>query len=522
LADAVVRAKATGYETATDETGRFQLTGLPADAAVFVTAWSPGYYINGVEGVRPGDTDVEITLLSHHDTDNSDYDWLPSMRAAGEGENQGCTECHSREGTDLSFPLPVDEWLLDAHSQSAVNQRFLTMYAGTDVEGNQSPPTHFVYSRDYGSLPLRPDPSQPYYGPGYKLDFPDTAGNCGACHTPAAAIDSPYSVDPTTVSGVAAEGIPCDFCHKVWDVRLDPASGLPQDNMPGVLSYEFRRPPEGHQFFAGPLDDVAPGEDTLTPIQRQSQWCGPCHRGIFWNTVVYDSFGEWLASPYSDPESGRTCQDCHMPPLGVTYFARPDQGGVERDSQTIFSHLMPGASSADLLQAAVSMDASATRSGDGLAVSVTLVNDQTGHHVPTDSPLRQMILLVQTQGPGGITLSQMTGPTIPEYGGLGDPDQGYYAGLPGVIYAKLLMELWTEISPTGAYWNPTQIVSDNRLAAFEKDTNTFTFDASGIPEADEITVTVSLLYRRAFKELMDQKGWDVSDIVMEYERLQVP
>jgi hypothetical protein len=30
-----------------------------------------------------------------------------------------------------------------------------------------------------------------------------------------------------------------------------------------------------------------------------------------------------------------------------------------------------------------------------------------------------------------------------------------------------------------------------------------------------VTVEVTLLFRRAFKELMDQKGWDTPDIVME-------
>ena len=29
-----------------------------------------------------------------------------------------------------------------------------------------------------------------------------------------------------------------------------------------------------------------------------------------------------------------------------------------------------------------------------------------------------------------------------------------------------------------------------------------------------ITIGVRLLFRRAYKELMDQKGWDVPDIVM--------
>jgi len=100
---------------------------------------------------------------------------------------------------------------------------------------------------------------------------------------------------------------------------------------------------------ARPLDDVAPGEDTYTPIQRQSQFCAPCHSAVFWDTVIYDSFGEWLESPYSDPETGRTCQDCHMPPLGVTHFALPEAGGQERDPSTIYSHRLPGASDEELL-----------------------------------------------------------------------------------------------------------------------------------------------------------------------------
>ena len=165
------------------------------------------------------------------------------------------------------------------------------MYSGTDVHGNQSPPTRYGFNRDYGSFPLRPDLNQPYYGPGYKLDFSETDGNCAACHTPAASVNAPYGVNPTTVTGVAAEGVPCDFCHKVWDVRLAPATGLPYANMPGVLSFEFRRPPEGHQFFAGPYDDVAPGEDTYSALQTESRFCAPCHFGVFWETVVYNSFG---------------------------------------------------------------------------------------------------------------------------------------------------------------------------------------------------------------------------------------
>jgi hypothetical protein len=414
----------------------------------------------------------------------------------------------------------VDEWLLDAHSQSAVNPRFLTMYLGTDLNGNKSPVTRFASNRDYGKFPLRSDPDQPYYGPEYKLDFPETMGNCAACHTPSASINNPYSVNPTTVTGVAAEGIPCDFCHKVWDVRIDPSSGLPYPNMPGVLSFEFRRPPEGHQFFAGPLDDVAPGEDTFSPLQRESQICAPCHFGVFWDVVVYNSFGEWLESPYSDPEIGQTCQDCHMPPLGVETFALPDQGGLSRDPNTIFSHRMPGAGDKELLRNAVTLDTDTQILGDTLTVTVTITNDKTGHHVPTDSPMRQLILLLDVIDTNGISLPQIDGPTIPDWGGVGDPAEGHYSQLPGTAYAKILMELWTEITPSGSYWNPTQIISDNRIPAFGVDITVYTFETTGLPKPQDITIAVKLFFRRAFITLMEQKGWDVPDILMD-ERVSI-
>lgn len=81
------------------------------------------------------------------------------------------------------------------------------------------------------------------------------------------------------------------------------------------------------------------------------------------------------------------------------------------------------------------------------------------------------------------------------------------------------MELWTEIAPTGAYWNPTRIVSDNRIPAMGSDTSTFVFAA---PAEGPAIIEVRLLFRRAFIELMDQKGWDVPDIVMEQETLRLP
>jgi len=38
--------------------------------------------------------------------------------------------------------------------------------------------------------------------------------------------------------------------------------------------------------------------------------------------------------------------------------------------------------------------------------------------------------------------------------------------VPDTAYARILQALWTEISPSGATWNPTRVLSDNRIAAF--------------------------------------------------------
>lgn len=512
LSGATVRIQTTMNQTLSDELGRFVLTGLEVGKPVTVSAWKDGYYCANAVAVMPPTTNVLIRMRQVQKDDNPDYQWISPT-----GDNS-CYSCKS---------AVTQVWLdNDAHGKSATNIRFLTLYNGTDVNGNQSPPTRYGINRDYGRIPLRPDLTQPYYGPGYKLDFPDSSGNCAACHLPGAAVDAPYDTDPNTISGVNKFGIHCDYCHKVADVNLDPATGLPYQNMPGVLSQDIRRPfpedKERYQLFFGSFDDDnVPMEDTYLPLIKESQWCAACHYGVFWDTVVYNSFGEWLASPYSDPVSGKTCQQCHMPAptqlngKALTNVA-PGKGGVERDPQTIPAHTFPGASSTELLQNAVSMNVALTQSEEKITVTVTIINDKTGHHVPSDSPLREMVLLIQAQNSDGDLLAQVDGPVIPGYGGVGDRSKGYYATLPGKIYAKILVELWTEISPTAAYWNPTRIASDNRLAAFAADTSTYTFAA---PQDGKVSVDVKLLYRRAFKELMDQKGWDTPDIIMEEAHL---
>ena len=513
VAGAIVRIQGTAISAVSRSDGTFVIDGVDGETEVHLTGWAPGYYIGRSDVVHAGSEAVEIALARHHITDDPTYRWILVDQSTGEDEGRGCAHCHSRSGTDLAFDLPVDEWRRDAHSRSGTNPRFLSMYFGTDLDGNQSPITRYRMSREYGPSPIRPDPEDPYFGPGYRLDFPNTTGNCAACHMPMAAVEAPYGTDPSAAGEFGAEGIGCDFCHKIWRVRVDSRTGLPFPNTPGVLSFDLLRPGPGHQLFIGPLDDVAPGEDTYSALQRESALCAPCHFATFWSTVVYGSYSEWLDSPYSDPVTGQTCQDCHMPNVGGDLFARPEAGGLVRDPAQIRSHLMPGAADAELLRNTVEMTASARLTNDTFEVDVAITNVGAGHYVPTDSPLRHLILVVRAVSAKGKPLELLAGERVPAWGGTGEPRDGAYAGLPGTIYARVLEELSTHEAPTAAYWNPTRVESDTRIAPLATATSSYTFEVSD-PGNDVVEIDVVLFYRRAFRSLMELKGWDVPDVVM--------
>jgi hypothetical protein len=526
VAGATVRVQLTENYTMTATNGSFTLSNLTITQPVTVTAWANGYY-NGWSQAAAATAPVTITLTRHYTGDNLDYDWYSFEGVEG---SKSCGLCHTANA----------EWEADAHAQAAGNPRFLTMYMGTDVDGNKIA----SIPRDNLGKPLPADLIEgPYYGPGFRLDYPDRAGNCATCHTPLAAKVEPsnscawsgchssatatYSdkpldgISPLYLTGDAAEGITCEFCHKVGEVLLNPETGLPHPDHPGISSMRLYRPPEGEQLFFGTLDDVSRPQDSYLPLLEESAFCAPCHYGIFDGVagdmtvadgvVIYNSYGEWLDSPYSNPETGQTCQDCHMPAVDADHFVFPERGGLPRDPEQIHNHRMPGAADETLLQNAVTMTTTAQLEGDQLQVEVSLTNDKTGHKVPTDSPLRHLILVVQATDAASNTLLLQAGPALPEW-------TGDYAGQAGQVYAQILEDEWTGESPTGAFWRPIRVVSDTRLAPMTTDVSRYSFAA---PVNGPVTITTQLIYRRAFQQLMAWKGWTDPDIVMETETITV-
>jgi len=515
---ASVRVQLTEYTTFSDEDGVFTLVDLPMTEPVIVAAWADGYYVGHTE-IRPGLVPVTITMKPYYVTDNLDYEWFEFDGVAG---SASCAPCHAQ----------YEEWLNDSHSRSAVNPRFISMYEGTDVYGNRSADTQF--GADGKIVP--PDPDT-YYGPGVKADYPDRNWNCAACHVPMASNldpdntcgwsgchreitaeqseELPRAVDATGLEDVnALDGIGCDFCHKIGEVYLDAHTDLPHANRPGISSMKLFRPEEGEQLFFGTSDDDIRRVSKL-PLLEESAYCAPCHYGVFsgvvtadsveGGVVIYNSYGEWLASPYSDPETGQTCQDCHMPPMDHSYFVYPEKGGLVREGFEVHNHDMPDTDDLEFMRESLSMTATATPASGHVTVEVDIVNDNTGHHVPTGAPQRHLILVVQASDKDGNLLPLTAGPVLPEW-------TGNYAGQPGMAYAKVLRDEWSGEVPSAAYWRDVTLVYDNRIAAFETATTSYEFELS----ADgPITVEAALWYRRSFQELAELKGWDDPDILME-------
>jgi hypothetical protein len=141
---------------------------------------------------------------------------------------------------------------------------------------------------------------------------------------------------------------------------------------------------------------------------------------------------------------------------------------------------------------------------------VTIYNDKTGHHVPTGHTSRNMILLVTAKGSTGDTLKFIGGEKVLRWGGVGNVSKGNYSGYPGKGFAKILEDL-DGYSPA-PQWRQTRILSDNRIAAFAIDTSYYYFRAPS--SSQRVTIEARLLFRRFFKPWMDEKGFEIPDIVM--------
>lgn len=491
LSDALVRLQGTAVTATTDTEGHFAIRAKELPPSKHLTAWKQGFY-NGGEAINADIAEYRIILRPLPQRDNAQYQWLPPRQVANpEPGATACADCHS----EALFPV-LNEWGKSAHARSATNPLFLEFFSGSDERG-----------------PL-------LGGLGYKRDFPHSDGSCATCHVPAMALHNPFGSDPRKARGIEREGVFCDLCHKVEDVVSDPAGGHP-----GILAMKLKRPGSGQQVFFGPLDDAFPGVsdlDSFNPIFKQSRYCAACHDGKFWNVSVYSEFREWSESSYA--ERNIHCQACHMKPDGITRrVALEKEGSILRDPTTLASHALFGINDEAFMREAVALSANAEANGDRMKLRVTVKNVKAGHHIPTGSPMRNMVLVVDARDANDRRLAMLDGESIPAWAGTGPEADGNYAGLPGKGYAKVLKR-WPEyladnrslvLGPLypSPFWRPVVLDYDNRIPAEGTDTSAYVFKLDA-EAAKPLRVSVRLIYRKTFKSWLKPQAGDSNDTLL--------
>jgi hypothetical protein len=516
---AVVRMVGTDHADDLDQ----NILSLPTcSKGGYISAWAQGYYILTFPCVDGLSVPYTVELERFYQSDNSNYAWL----------NAGsCKDCHSKSPPDLRNEY--SEWEKYGHSQAFVSTYFSTTYMGTNVNGQPSQQIQWSILADGQKTYPLIDPMKPDFGAGYHLDYPVSNGNCALCHIPAG---SPGTLQEMNIAGLIelfrenyvtteTEGVTCDVCHKVTDVLVEKNSRLPYEDRPGVLSMSLLRPNPSERVNFGPLAYESilgnPSKATCFPIFGESKFCAACHYAKFANTLIYGSYKEWLDSPYSNPANSnyRTCQDCHMKDdtQSVNPVHREACSEANRENQNYDHNMMkygpdkenPSRQIPTLVQGAAQISLAPVLANGQIYVTVTVQNTGAGHKFPTDSPLRHLILLIKAEDWRGSPLTQSGGPMVPIWAA---PDLAGYAGQ---IFGHILKDKDTNLAPSFAYWNPVEdawIGADTRLVPGVPVQSVYSFAA---PYERLARITARLIYRKAFKNVVDKKGWLLADLDVE-------
>lgn len=453
IAGAEVGFQGRGVAALSDAWGVFR---LPApNFRRPITAWKSGHAIGaGLSAAKI----VTILLDPLPTQDNPDYAWIaPGAETA---DARSCVRCHRQI---------FDEWSHSGHARAATNKRFVSLVAGVDWHGEDS--------RSWS----------------LKHEHPLGMGVCARCHAPTYR-DPTLTYDPAKITGVAAAGVHCDFCHKITDLDVD-QPGLTF----GADAYRILRPAGDEQLFFGPLKDAfRQGEKfAYAPVYRHSRYCAGCHEGVLFGVHVYGTYSEWQASPAR--RRGRHCQDCHMAPTGAMTNIAPGHGGVERDPNTLASHAMPGATR-PMLQKCLSADVRIKELGRLIEVTITVAARNVGHRVPTGFIDRHLVLRIDATKASGERVAASEGPRIPSFAlGAEPPAAGY-------VYAKRVVD-YAGRSPA-PFWLPVRNVVDTRLFPERPHITQYRFPAT----VDRLRVR--LIHRRFWPAVAQSKAWPRDDLTL--------
>ncbi len=503
------RVRVAGDEkyTLTDGLGRFELqtTHLPPKT-VRVTAGKEGWFNNGGNAYPVGDIG-KIFLNAVPRADHPGYRFISPVT---------CARCH------IELTRYWDQSKM-AHTTS--NPKVLNMYYGTDASNQEG------------------------VGPGYKLDYPKSGGNCTICHAPSVAV-SDFGLQDLNGALMSPrtewDGISCDYCHKVRKVIRD------LNKPSGYRAILGRQTPlKGNTILVyGPYDDVVNSAMAAiyNPLYNQGQFCATCHSHIkkldndqtwnrrqVYNDMEWNGFGlkddssipiqttyqEWRLwqnqlAP-DDANKGKKCQDCHMGwrkemlPYGnyvVDKQAR-NMWGVKRKPKNIRPHQFDGGTAIQL-KTSLAMEIEGKIIEKTLSLKVFITNTNGGHWVPTGETMRSVMLVLDVRDESGQPLKLIDGQRLPDWTG-NDPEyQNSYAGRPGAVFARVLQDEAGRLNVP--FWKATSIALDSRIRPKTTVTLVYNFrldDPDGEPTAE-----ARLIYRPAIESLAKIKSWKDPDILI--------
>lgn len=212
---------------------------------------------------------------------------------------------------------------------------------------------------------------------------------CTACHSAIATrggeIDEEFDFD--SLSDIALEGVTCDACHRISEVRRTHDGGHILDPLGPIR---------------GPISDpqqTAAHESSFSDVHRRSDLCGSCHDIHEVSGLPLERpYSEWLTSPSA--ARGQTCQDCHMPSRsGRLVDNGPERRLHDHEFVGVDIPLIDGfasdediarirAAAQELLRssARVTLEVpSSIRAGSQLDVVMDVENLIDGHNFPTGS-----------------------------------------------------------------------------------------------------------------------------------------
>lgn len=505
--NARVRLKGQEAYTLTDRQGRYELTAaLRPGGRIVVTAGKEGWFNNGQLADRSGRV-RDIVLNPIYLDDRSDYRFISPVT---------CSRCH------VNLTRYYDQSKM-AHTTS--NPKVLDMYYGTDALLRKG------------------------VGPGYRLDNPQSDGNCTVCHAPSVAGSIPWSQDLNDVlrsPRTEWNGISCDYCHKVRKIVKDKTK---PSGRAAVL--ERQSPVRGNSILVfGPYDDVVvpPMAASYNPVFNKGQFCSICHshnkklpEGATWDPgkvysaaewegfdlngdeylpiqTTYQEWKQWQDQlPADDTNKGKKCQDCHMSwrkemlPYDnyvIDGHAR-DMWGTYRSPKNIRPHHFDGGTETQL-KTALSLELEGETDGNRLTVNAYITNTNGGHWVPTGETMRSVMLLLKVTDSNGKPLKIKTGSRLPDWAGKGSVEAGNYAGLPGAAFARVLGDDQGNLHVP--FWRATRVVSDTRIRPKKSVELRFEYELED-PE-DEPTAEASLIYRPVIKPWAKIKNWQTEDILI--------